>query len=338
MRAVGTFGSRSSRAARGAFGSRRRWRHCAGRTGPGAFPACHQQDRVTRRSRGRGHARVPRRGLAVDRLGIAPAPGLARERERQRLRSRGRGRRRWVSRPAGMPEGTVIEVRDLFYNTPARRKFMRTERTEFGHIDDLLKRLALARMDVALNWPTTVRGCASSRRPSARRRVTGEWPPFAARPSWKRPSRSTSDAGLRLSGWIARPGFSRSQADLQFFFVNGRLVRDRLVAHAVRQAYRDVLFHGRHPAFALMLEIDPRRVDVNVHPQKTKCASATGGWCTISCSRPSTTPCPIRGRAGSRRRLGGAFAGAGGSAANGRGSRQPGRAGLRGGRERVALR
>lgn len=172
-------------------------------------------------------------------------------------------------RPAGMPEGTVIEVRDLFYNTPARRKFMRTERTEFGHIDDLLKRLALARMDVALELAHDGRvlrklapaadHAASNRRVAA---VCGE--AFMEEAI----ALDEQHAGLRLRGWIARPGFSRSQADLQFFFVNGRLVRDRLVAHAVRQAYRDVLFHGRHPAFALMLELDPRRVDVNVHPQK----------------------------------------------------------------------
>src|SRR5699024_3057785 len=172
-------------------------------------------------------------------------------------------------RPAGMPEGTVVEVRDLFYNTPARRKFMRTERTEFGHIDDLLKRLALARMDVALDLAhngrvvrslgPAVDEAARSRRVAA---VCGDG--FMAQAI----ALEQAHAGLQLSGWIARPGFSRSQADLQFFFVNGRLVRDRLVAHAVRQAYRDVLFSGRHPAFALMLELDPQRVDVNVHPQK----------------------------------------------------------------------
>jgi len=172
-------------------------------------------------------------------------------------------------RPAGMPEGTVIEVRDLFYNTPARRKFMRTERTEFGHIDDLLKRLALSRMDVALDLShdsRIVRSLKPAADEAARNRrvaaVCGE--AFMEQAI----SLDEAHAGLRLSGWIARPGFSRSQADLQFFFVNGRLVRDRLVAHAVRQAYRDVLFHGRHPAFALMLELDPQRVDVNVHPQK----------------------------------------------------------------------
>jgi DNA mismatch repair protein MutL len=172
-------------------------------------------------------------------------------------------------RPAGMPEGTVIEVRDLFYNTPARRKFMRTERTEFGHIDDLLKRLALARMDVALDLAhdgRVIRSLGPAVDEGSRDRrvaaVCGDG--FMEQAILL----DESHAGLRLSGWIARPGFSRSQADLQFFFVNGRLVRDRLVAHAVRQAYRDVLFHGRHPAFALMLELDPQRVDVNVHPQK----------------------------------------------------------------------
>jgi len=172
-------------------------------------------------------------------------------------------------RPAGMPEGTVIEVRDLFYNTPARRKFMRTERTEFGHIDDLLKRLALARMDVGLDLAHDGRmvrslGPAADEASCSRRVAAVCGDAFMEQAIVL----DEAHAGLRLTGWIARPGFSRSQADLQFFFVNGRLVRDRLVAHAVRQAYRDVLYHGRHPAFALMLELDPQRVDVNVHPQK----------------------------------------------------------------------
>ncbi|NBD96379.1 MAG: DNA mismatch repair endonuclease MutL [Gammaproteobacteria bacterium] len=172
-------------------------------------------------------------------------------------------------KPAGMPRGTVIDVRDLFYNTPARRKFMRTERTEFGHIDDLLKRLALARMDVALDLAHDGRMIrslgAAADDVSRNRRVAAVCGDAFMEQAI---GLDEAHAGLRLTGWIARPGFSRSQADLQFFFVNGRLVRDRLVAHAVRQAYRDVLFHGRHPAFALMLELDPQRVDVNVHPQK----------------------------------------------------------------------
>lgn len=174
-------------------------------------------------------------------------------------------------RPVGMPQGTVVDVHDLFYNTPARRKFMRTERTEYGHIDEVVRRLALARMEVDFElahggrshrrlMPATDEA-ACHRRVSA---VCGEDFLDHSLPI------DTEHAGMRLSGWIARPSFSRSQADLQFFFVNGRLVRDRLVTHAVRQAYRDVLFHGRHPAFVLMLELDPGRVDVNVHPQKSE--------------------------------------------------------------------
>ncbi|HLR86663.1 MAG TPA: DNA mismatch repair endonuclease MutL [Wenzhouxiangella sp.] len=172
-------------------------------------------------------------------------------------------------RPVGMPEGTVVEVRDLFYNTPARRKFMRTERTEFGHIDELVKRLALARMDVAfelIHNGRTVRNFTPAADVGQRaRRVAAVCGDAFMEQAIEM---DNAHAGLRLSGWIARPGFSRSQADLQFFFVNGRLVKDRLVAHAVRQAYRDVLYGGRHPAFVLLLELDASRVDVNVHPQK----------------------------------------------------------------------
>ena len=172
---------------------------------------------------------------------------------------------------AGMPPGTIVEVSDLFFNTPARRKFVRTERTEFGHIDDLVRRLALANMHTG--FELVHNGRASRRLPPVadaggeRRRVAevcgGEFIDQALH-------LEAEHAGLGLTGYIARPSFSRSQADLQFFFVNGRLVRDRLIAHAVRQAYQDVLFHGRHPAFVLHLSIDPRRVDVNVHPQKSE--------------------------------------------------------------------
>jgi len=173
--------------------------------------------------------------------------------------------------PFGMPPGTIIEVRDLFFNTPARRKFMKTDRTEYGHIDELLKRMALARMHVGFelrhdgrvtrNLPAANDETARAAR--VERVCGGDFINSAL-------TLETEHAGLRLHGWVARPEFSRSQADMQFFFVNGRLVRDRLVTHAVRQAYSDVLYSGRHPAYVLMLELDPTRVDVNVHPQKTE--------------------------------------------------------------------
>jgi DNA mismatch repair protein MutL len=173
--------------------------------------------------------------------------------------------------PVGMPPGTVVEVGDLFYNTPARRKFLRTERTEYNHIDELVRRMALACPGIGFELINNHRAArrlpSVSDHPGQTRRVGevcgGEFVDQSL-------TIDHAHAGLRLSGWIARPSFSRSQADLQFFFVNGRLVKDRLVAHAIRQAYRDVLFHGRHPAFVLRLGIDPGRVDVNVHPQKTE--------------------------------------------------------------------
>ncbi len=174
-------------------------------------------------------------------------------------------------RPVGMPGGTIVEVRDLFYNTPARRKFLRTERTELSHIDELLRRLALANMGIQVELShngRALRRIQPAGDPDSRLRrlgaVCGE--AFVDQAL----GLENQHAGMSLSGWVARPSFSRAQADLQFFFVNGRLVRDRLVSHAVRQAYRDVLFHGRHPAFVLELTVDPKRVDVNVHPQKSE--------------------------------------------------------------------
>ena len=173
--------------------------------------------------------------------------------------------------PCPMPPGTDIDVRDLFFNTPARRKFLKTERTEFGHIDECIRRLALARMNCAFELHhngRAVRRLPTADSDAARQRrvedVCGNG--FIEHAL----ALDAEHDGMRLTGWVARPSFSRSQADMQFFFVNGRLVRDRLVTHAVRQAYSDVLYSGRHPAYVLMLELDPARVDVNVHPQKTE--------------------------------------------------------------------
>jgi DNA mismatch repair protein MutL len=171
--------------------------------------------------------------------------------------------------PAAHPRGTTVEMRDLFFNTPARRKFLRAEKTEFNHLEEVVKRLALSRYDVGFqlrhnnrvvhNLPPAGNQLEQERRLS---RVCG--PAFL-----ENALRIDAEAsGLKLWGWVALPTFSRSQADMQHFFVNGRMIRDRLVAHAVRQAYRDVLFHGRHPAFVLYLELDPALVDVNVHPTK----------------------------------------------------------------------
>lgn len=171
--------------------------------------------------------------------------------------------------PAAHPLGTTLEVRDLFFNTPARRKFLRTEKTEFNHIETLVKRLALSRFDVAFTLQHNRREIFSQ--PLANQRVEQErrlagllGSAFLEQALYL----EREQAGMRLFGWVARPTFSRSQADMQYFYVNGRMVRDKLVTHAVRQAFQDVLFHGRHPAYVLYLELDPLLVDVNVHPTK----------------------------------------------------------------------
>ena len=172
-------------------------------------------------------------------------------------------------RPANGGVGTTIEVCDLFYNTPARRKFMRKPRTEFSHIDEMLKRLALARPNIAFQLVhdgRTIRDlpAAKSDESMAKRIALLCGKEFV---SAMIPVRE-DNRHLQLNGWIAAPTYARGQADQQYFFVNGRLVRDRLLNQAVRQAYQDVLFHGRHPAYVLFLQMDPALVDVNVHPQK----------------------------------------------------------------------
>ena len=172
-------------------------------------------------------------------------------------------------KPAAHPQGTSIEVRDLFYNTPARRKFLRTEKTEFGHIQTLVQRLALVRFDVGFilqhnRKPVfSLPPCIDAQGRESR---VAE---LLGRPFLDNARYHEERAGdLLLGGWIARPTFSRSQADMQYFYVNQRMVRDKLVTHAIRQAYQDVLYHGRHPAYLLFLALDPRKVDVNVHPTK----------------------------------------------------------------------
>ncbi|WP_444920763.1 DNA mismatch repair endonuclease MutL [Microbulbifer sp. CnH-101-G] len=171
--------------------------------------------------------------------------------------------------PAAHPRGTTVDVRDLFFNTPARRKFLRTEKTEFNRIDDTIKRLALSRFDVSISLRHNGKGVHNLRAGSGRvemeRRVAQVCGPAFMQNALHI---DVERSGLRLWGWVAEPAFSRSQADLQFFYVNGRAIRDKVVSHAVRRAFADVLYHGRHPAFVLYLELDPASVDVNVHPTK----------------------------------------------------------------------
>lgn len=171
--------------------------------------------------------------------------------------------------PASHPQGTTIEVRDLFFNTPARRKFLRTERTELNHCEEVVKRMALSQFHAAFNLlhnGKTLLSLPLASTSAERERRIGKLCGKAFIENARQIEFTAG--GLRLRGWIALPAFSRSQADMQYFYVNSRIIRDKLVGHAVRQAYRDVLFHGRHPAFVLYFEIDAHAVDVNVHPTK----------------------------------------------------------------------
>lgn len=174
-------------------------------------------------------------------------------------------------RPAAHPQGTTVEVRDLFAQVPARRKFLRTEATEFRHAQQVFKRIALSRFDVAFRLSHN--GRQSSHLPAggtsnqAEQRIVGVCGEDFLQHALRIDAMA---AGMRLSGWIANPGFSRAQSDLQYSFVNRRMVRDRVFNHAVRQAYHDVLHNQRFPAFVLYLELDPKQVDVNAHPAKAE--------------------------------------------------------------------
>jgi len=169
--------------------------------------------------------------------------------------------------PTALDAGTIIEVEDLYFNTPARRKFLKTEGTEFGHCEAIFNRVVLSRPDVAFMLQHNGRALSrySISEPTKRfTEVLGA--EFAAETI----AVDESAADLRLWGVVAKPSFNRNKSDTQYVYVNGRYVRDKLISHAIRQAYQDVLHHDRHPAFVLFLELDPTLVDVNVHPSKTE--------------------------------------------------------------------
>ena len=171
--------------------------------------------------------------------------------------------------PDALPQGTQVEVLELFYNVPARKKFLRTEQTEYKHIETLFKHMALSNPAVAfklIHNQKVAYQLPSARNLDDQRRRLAQVCGKAFAESLV--EIDIADNDLRLQGWVALPTFNRSQADMQYFFVNQRVVRDKLITHAVRQAYQDVLFHGRHPAYVLSLSMDARELDVNVHPQK----------------------------------------------------------------------
>ncbi len=172
-------------------------------------------------------------------------------------------------KPAAHPVGTTVEVLDLFYNTPARRKFLRTEKTEFGHIDEVIRRIALARFDVAINLSHNGKLVRQYRpapeRSQHERRLASicgtQFLSHALAISWQH-------GDLSIDGWVADPAGSKMVGELQYCYVNGRMMRDRLINHAIRQAYQTQLSGDQQPAYVLYLTVDPHQVDVNVHPAK----------------------------------------------------------------------
>jgi DNA mismatch repair protein MutL len=172
-------------------------------------------------------------------------------------------------RPSAHPQGTTIEVRDLFFNVPARRKFVRSDATESGHIARLVERLALSRFDVTFRLRSGERVLLEAQAAKADRGEESRLGEILGKDFLPRSMLVQHHAGpVEISGWIGLPTASRAQPDQQFWFVNGRCVRDKLLMSAVRVAYRDVLYGGRHPAYVLYLTLDPKLVDVNAHPSK----------------------------------------------------------------------
>ncbi len=234
-------------------------------------------------------------------------------------------------RPAPHPVGTTVEVRDLFFNVPARRKFLRGERTEFGHIEDNILRLALSRFEVGFGlWHNqrTALALEPAASDEARTRRVADLlgREFAAASVLL----DRADTELRVWGWLGLPAVARAQPDQQYFFVNGRPVRDRTLAHAVRQAFQDVLPPGRHPALVLHLEMEPTALDVNVHPAKHEVrfreASVIHAFirrsvqAVLTEARPGVAPAPVM-QIGARPWPMGRFTGESGRGAE---ARQPG--------------
>ena len=179
------------------------------------------------------------------------------------------GKNQSAIKPAAQSKGTTVEVNDLFFNTPARRKFLRTDKTEYSHCEQVIKRLALAHFHIAFSLRHNQKTIyalpsASSDEDKVGRLEKLLGTPFVEHAIYV----ENASEDMKLWGWIASPDYSRPQADMQFQYVNSRHIRDKTISHAVKTAYQDVMYQGRHPAYVLFLEIKPGEVDVNAHPAK----------------------------------------------------------------------
>ena len=179
------------------------------------------------------------------------------------------GKNQSAIKPAAQSKGTTVEVNDLFFNTPARRKFLRTDKTEYSHCEQVIKRLALAHFHIAFSLRHNQKTIYALPSASSDEDKVGRLEKLLGKPFVEHAIYvENASEDMKLCGWIASPDYSRPQADMQFQYVNSRHIRDKTISHAVKTAYQDVMYHGRHPAYVLFLEIKPGEVDVNAHPAK----------------------------------------------------------------------
>ena len=179
------------------------------------------------------------------------------------------GKNQSAIKPAAQSKGTTVEVNDLFFNTPARRKFLRTDKTEYSHCEQVIKRLALAHFHIAFSLRHNQKTIYALPSASSDEDKVGRLEKLLGKPFVEHAIYvENASEDMKLWGWIASPDYSRPQADMQFQYVNSRHIRDKTISHAVKTAYQDVMYHGRHPAYVLFLEIKPGEVDVNAHPAK----------------------------------------------------------------------
>ncbi len=192
----------------------------------------------------------------------------------------GEGEGRWSDLiPSAHPVGTTVAVKDLFFNTPARKKFLKTVRAEFGQISQLVKRIMLSRPEISIKLVHNGKTSSQVHQAKDEAGLKQRLKQLMGQPFVEQSFIVELEAqDIRVTGWVGNPTFNRSQSDMQYIFVNGRIVRDKLLSYAVKQAYADVLYHGRQPAYLLFLDIPPQLVDVNVHPAKYEVRFANGRW------------------------------------------------------------
>ncbi|MCF6764367.1 DNA mismatch repair endonuclease MutL [Thiotrichales bacterium 19S3-7] len=174
-------------------------------------------------------------------------------------------------KPAALAAGTIIEVKNLFFNTPARRKFLKTDKTEFSHIDELVKRFALCYFTITFRLIHNAKTLRELPKAETLEEQLQRVSQLGRKDFLTRAIEvNTAYEGMRLWGWIGEPEIAKASQDMQYFYINGRMIKDKVITHAIKKAYQDVLYHGHYPVYVLYFSIDPNQLDVNVHPTKNE--------------------------------------------------------------------